>query len=614
MATTINLMTSIANTDIDVFVGLGKLPSDVIRTIVDYLPKCMLPELLYFPPIREVVASAILSKMLISNVLQRNTDYSECNCDLLDITPKKLKRAIDQWNIFPKFVVIEDFNLFKAVLDLSPQVLHNAINLYGVFGVKSDPDRQKSLEILVNSNVKFSHLALMNFGHVTTLPAVTTSLTLGDTTLASYMVDGLKRLHVSQGFIEERVTSYNFPSSLEDLEIEGPRSPKVILPPNLRKLRLATIPDSIESMTGQAAKMEELLLALPHIESFDEIGIVAPNLKILNIEYCGKLTNYDGLKKFQNLKELSIKYCNYPIGVFAGNLFPNLEKFYYQAKDIDDTLEDFELSEYFDNVTLKFPPNLKHFSIKFANFMTVDLNTLFFLHTLKHLELWGLLFSDGYLHLSENLEYVRIRSPELEFDDNFRIPQKMKYFQVTANYFYFETPDFMYHLPDGLEHLQLVSRKDGDMGQLYNKVQWPKSLKIFRLHYFSFNPRSLAFLKLSKSCLEEIDIRGGHYKRLNADSLPKSVRVLILKKMGIQELCGSFERLNNLNKLLVTHTNLRNQAPIKLPVSSLSLIDLRYCKLDTKSPFVVSIRQEKNKNTCLKVKESDFWGMSDMEM
>lgn len=35
MATTINLMTSIANTDIDVFVGLGKLPSDVIRTIVD---------------------------------------------------------------------------------------------------------------------------------------------------------------------------------------------------------------------------------------------------------------------------------------------------------------------------------------------------------------------------------------------------------------------------------------------------------------------------------------------------------------------------------------------------------------------------------------------------
>ena len=76
------------DTDIDIFVVLGKLPSDIVGLILDYLPKCMLPELLYFPPTREVVASAILSKMLISNVLQRNTDYSECNCDLLDITPK----------------------------------------------------------------------------------------------------------------------------------------------------------------------------------------------------------------------------------------------------------------------------------------------------------------------------------------------------------------------------------------------------------------------------------------------------------------------------------------------------------------------------------------------
>ena len=78
------------DTDIDIFVVLGKLPSDIVGLILDYLPKCMLPELLYFPPTREVVASAILSKMLISNVLQRNTDYSECNCDL-GYNAKKLK-------------------------------------------------------------------------------------------------------------------------------------------------------------------------------------------------------------------------------------------------------------------------------------------------------------------------------------------------------------------------------------------------------------------------------------------------------------------------------------------------------------------------------------------
>ncbi|KHC47521.1 hypothetical protein MGC_05263, partial [Candida albicans P37039] len=49
------------DTDIDIFVVLGKLPSDIVGLILDYLPKCMLHELLYFPPIREVVASAILS-------------------------------------------------------------------------------------------------------------------------------------------------------------------------------------------------------------------------------------------------------------------------------------------------------------------------------------------------------------------------------------------------------------------------------------------------------------------------------------------------------------------------------------------------------------------------
>ena len=129
-----------------------------------------------------------------------------------------MKRAIDQWNIFPKFVVIKDFNLFKAVLDLSPQVLHNAINLYGVFMSKVtliDKEFRNTCEF----NVKFSHLTLMNFGHVTTLPTVTTSLSLGDTTLASYMVDGLKA-YMRQVFVQERVTSYNFPSSLEELELK----------------------------------------------------------------------------------------------------------------------------------------------------------------------------------------------------------------------------------------------------------------------------------------------------------------------------------------------------------------------------------------------------------
>ena len=102
MATTINLMTSIANTDIDVFVGLGKLPSDVIRTIVDYLPKCMLPELLYFPPIREVVASAILLDVEITEHVKRHersnepgVGFSKCDCDHMTFQPECLKQGVN---------------------------------------------------------------------------------------------------------------------------------------------------------------------------------------------------------------------------------------------------------------------------------------------------------------------------------------------------------------------------------------------------------------------------------------------------------------------------------------------------------------------------------------
>ena len=46
--------------DIDIFAKLAKLPLEIITIILDYLPKCILPKLLYLSPIRKIVASAIL--------------------------------------------------------------------------------------------------------------------------------------------------------------------------------------------------------------------------------------------------------------------------------------------------------------------------------------------------------------------------------------------------------------------------------------------------------------------------------------------------------------------------------------------------------------------------
>ena len=60
-------MTSTSSyTNVDFFSDLGKLPPEVITLIIDNIPKCMLPQLLYFPPIRKAVASSILSNVNIT--------------------------------------------------------------------------------------------------------------------------------------------------------------------------------------------------------------------------------------------------------------------------------------------------------------------------------------------------------------------------------------------------------------------------------------------------------------------------------------------------------------------------------------------------------------------
>ena len=63
---------TILSTDVDLFSEVAKLPSEVITIIVDHLPKCILPELLHFLPIRREIASTILSDVYITENVQRH--------------------------------------------------------------------------------------------------------------------------------------------------------------------------------------------------------------------------------------------------------------------------------------------------------------------------------------------------------------------------------------------------------------------------------------------------------------------------------------------------------------------------------------------------------------
>lgn len=61
-----------SNPDGDLFVGLGNLPVDIVFIIIDYMPKCILPKLLYFLPIRRTVVSAILSNIILVEEAPKN--------------------------------------------------------------------------------------------------------------------------------------------------------------------------------------------------------------------------------------------------------------------------------------------------------------------------------------------------------------------------------------------------------------------------------------------------------------------------------------------------------------------------------------------------------------
>lgn len=78
---------TIINVNPGFFYELTKLPSEVIALILGLLPKCMLPELLYFPPIKEIVISTIFSNVSITYQTERHrgndgaeAGYWECDC------------------------------------------------------------------------------------------------------------------------------------------------------------------------------------------------------------------------------------------------------------------------------------------------------------------------------------------------------------------------------------------------------------------------------------------------------------------------------------------------------------------------------------------------------
>ena len=591
---------TILSTDIDLFQEIAELPSEIIDLIVGYLPKCMLPKLLYFPSIQKEVASTILSDVYITKGIYRHkasyvphVGYSECDCNRFKVALNNLEKGIAQWNVYPRAIHMDGKFVFRDVLDNFPQLLRGATSIDGTLSLCEGSEAETLLNSFLDSNITFDFLRLVGFWDPFTLPPVATSIRLFDTILNNYVIPGVKKVDIYSDTSE--TPKCTFSSDLEDLQIEDQRLTEVTLPPNLRKLCIFAQLGSMDFKSAILPALEYLLLELCGVESINNSPIIASNLKVLNLSMCLKRTYLDTVRQYQHLKLLRMHICVYPFGLFNEGAFPELERFEYDGYGYED-LDDFK------SPILTFPSNLKQLSIEFYDSVIVNLNNLMLPPTLIRLELLKLTFNDGYFHLDENLQYVHIKTSGLTFESSFRIPHLAGELILEADYLTFESPEFMYHLPNSLTRLYLIGNKQGEMSPIKQKIKWPLVLGDFVFENFNIDYHTLKLMNLNESRLEKISIcGGGGIKKLDVDLFPISVKDLALMEMRIHELPASFKRLNNLRQLSLMGNQLNKINPVKLPVSSLEVLNVRQCNLRLISPFLVSMLEEKNQNANLRV-------------
>ncbi|KHC72352.1 hypothetical protein MGI_01837 [Candida albicans P75016] len=584
------------NIDTDFFINLAKLPAEVIALIFSFVPKCMLPELLYCSPIKKVAASAILSYVDVYDAIERHkwsyelgVGYPNCSCRQFRITQENLKQGIRQWKIFPKSIALNKVDQLAIALNDSREFFVDAQLINASFLEIGYHDYEGVFRDFLKSRFKFSCLTLSNHRNPLTLPPIAINVKLSKIKLNSYVIPGVKKLELNvPENQEERLT---FSAELEDLIINSDRSIQVTLPPNLQKLEVYAFSNSVHFISEEMVNLEYLTIQLPNIRTFNETGIIAPNLKELNVR-CDQLSNLEELRQFQHLKELEFEFCNYPFGLFNEGSFPELEKF--RCRECS-----FSASEDFDNSLLTFPPNLKKFEIEIFRFQNVNFGSLVLPSTLTRLKLKN--FPFDYDYLVDSLQYIDVHTVKLTLESDFRIPHMAKEFILAAEYFSIDSIDFMYHLPSNLTHLSLHAIESGQMKSLAQMVKWPPMLRKFTLINFNIDHFKLKQLNLKESRLTKIHIYQGNVKTLDAGLFPVSVKDLSLGGMGIQQLPDSFENLENLQKLYLWQNQLRDVTSVKLPMATLETLDLSICNLRFISPFLVSMFEEKNKNAKLRV-------------
>lgn len=241
------------NQDTDFVVGLGKLPLDIIGIILKYIPKHILPELLYFPPIRKMVAMTMLSNVHISNAVRIHRrgkyyysghcnhyckfddddsfdQYSEvqsgCRCTRFVIRAKDLQVGVNQWIVYPT-ISVDNVEEFIYSFEDFPELFKRATYNHGIFHVEFGKGALYKVE---SSGITFESLELEQFGFLDHFSIGAKNLKLINTSLDNYAIGGVNKLVLissncdyyydpEEDIHQDRTNQFSSHKDLEDLSV-----------------------------------------------------------------------------------------------------------------------------------------------------------------------------------------------------------------------------------------------------------------------------------------------------------------------------------------------------------------------------------------------------------
>ncbi|CAX40451.1 LPF family protein, putative [Candida dubliniensis CD36] len=611
----------IITTEVELFSNLINLPNELIMRIISNIPRCMLPELLYFQLVRRLVILEIFSKVEITGFVERhsrseynlNFNYKPCNCKFFKITFDNLMKAIDLYSIYPKSLNFQYSNATRRVLDGSTQLLQQAQSISGTFNSITGLTPQELSDLLINSKIWFDSIVLIGFKIPFPLPLIATNVSLFRTSLHNYIIPGMRKLDLLLDIPIDTLRLLILPNELEELRIETANLILILPSRSLRKLTIITHSTMVCFISKEMTNLQYLSINMSNLVNIDDIGICAPFLQELHLIDCFSMTNFEFIKQYHHLKHLNIKNCLFPISLFETPWYPsNLISFNYDGNDRIRSSDGSSSSGGDGNSSpsLIFPPNLKQLSIRSSYYARNDIRNLVLPENLEKLELLNLNFiNENFKFQGDCLQYVRIHAPTIIFDKNFQIPSTVLEFILEVEYLTFENIDFIYQLPKNLLCLHLVAKKHCHINPITEKIKWPLMLTNLFLLGFDIDQSMFELMNLKESSLEKITIRGGCLERLDGELLPVAVKHLTLSQMGIIDVMNLY-KLTNLLSLSLLKNNLKDVVYVKLPLQSLQTLNVGFCNIQFLSSFLVSFNEEKFKNAILEVDAVGNFGVN----